>query len=361
MPIPTFNVLRRYAVIGFMACAASWAPLASAQSQPPVVVINSLPIDSPASYQFTGTAQRGPAFQTGTVPTLIREVVFGLDVQTLPTTATLSLYSLDGTTNYPSGAALASISINMLGSGEATTEHTYGIAQLGAIATTTLEAGQRYALILSNASDYAGLTDGDSDPSYVLTYSQGFSAAGVGVINSNDSGATWADQPTTPAFRLTIVPVDPVTPPTATLTCTPTELLAVAGQVSTCTVTLSAPSTTDTPINLTLPATNPGYTTTCTSPLVVPANATQASCTITAVANTTPGAPDVTADLAIAPPTTPDAYTVEGPAAQITIRSNGTVVPPANPTPVPTLGAAALVSLVSVMGLLGLRRTRKSA
>ncbi|ULR90270.1 hypothetical protein [Comamonas sp. B21-038] len=150
-------------------------------------------------------------------------------------------------------------------------------------------------------------------------------------------------------------------PPTATLTCTPTELLAVAGQVSTCTVTLSAPSTTDTPINLTLPATNPGYTTTCTSPLVVPANATQAACTITAVANTTPGAPDVTADLAIAPPTTPDAYTVEGPAAQITIRSNGTVVPPANPTPVPTLGAAALVSLVSVMGLLGLRRTRKSA
>ncbi|WP_312525146.1 hypothetical protein [Comamonas sp.] len=160
---------------------------------------------------------------------------------------------------------------------------------------------------------------------------------------------------------MSVSPVDPVVPPTATLPCNPTELLAVAGQVSTCTVTLSAPSTTDTPINLTLPAANPGFTTTCTSPLVVPANATQAACTITAVANTTPGAPDVTADLAIAPPTTPDAYTVEGPAAQITIRSNGTVVPPANPTPVPTLGAAALVSLVSVMGLLGLRRTRKSA
>ncbi len=362
MPILSFNTLRRYAVIGFIACAASWAPFASAQSQPPVVVMNSLPMDSPAAYQFTGTEQRGPIFQTGPVATLIRELTFGFDVETFNRTATLSLYQLDNTTNFPSGPALASTTIELLGSGEATTEITYNVAQLGTIATTAMQPNQKYALILSNASAYAGLTDGSGSFEFDMTYSEGFSLAGLGSIDSDDAGATWQDEPTIPAFRMSVSPVDPVVPPTATLTCTPTELLAVAGQVSTCTVTLSAPSTTDTPINLTLPAANPGYTTTCTSPLVVPANATQAACTITAVANTTPGAPDVTADLAIAPPTTPDAYTAEGPAAQITIRADDTAVPPVtNPTPVPTLGTVGLVSLVSVMGLLGLRRSRKPA
>ncbi len=361
MPIPSFNVLRRYAAIGFMACAASWAPLASAQPAPtPIVVVDSLPIDESTSYPIFGDDQRGPTFQTGTVPTRIVEAAFGFDTDVNPITATLGLYQLDGTTNLPTGAALASATINIVGTAAVTDVITYDAAQLGAIATTTLQAGQKYALILSNAGNIAGLTDDDNNDN-AYTFAGGFGVAGSGHVESTNGGTSWQTQGGTPAFRLTIVPFPDPVPPTATLTCTPTELLAVAGQVSTCTVTLSAPSTTDTPINLTLPATNPGYTTTCTSPLVVPANATQASCTITAVANTTPGAPDVTADLAIAPPTTPDAYTVEGPAAQITIRSNGTVVPPANPTPVPTLGAAALVSLVSVMGLLGLRRSRKSA
>ncbi len=363
MPILSFNTLRRYAVIGFIACAASWAPMASAQSQPPVVVVNSLPLDEPSSYSFESPEQRGPAFQTGSVQTLIREVVFGFDVA-LPVTATLSLYQLDNTTNFPTGAALASTSISLEGNGDASVVHTYNVAQLGAIATTVLEPATKYALLLSNASGYARLTDGDtvSDQNYALTYSQGFSTVGTGYVDTIDNGTTWDYDPQIPAVRISVTTVDEVVPPTATLTCTPTELLAVAGQVSTCTVTLSAPSATDTPINLTLPATNPGYTTTCTSPLVVPANATQAACTITAVANTTPGAPDVTADLAIAPPTTPDAYTAEGPAAQITIRSEGTVVPPVTtPTPVPTLGTVGLVSLASVMGLLGLRRSRKPA
>lgn len=361
MPIPTFNVLGRYAVIGLLACAASWAPLASAQPTPtPVVAVNSLPIEEANSYPINGTNQRGPTFQTGAVPTRIQEVAFGFDLGDPLQTATLSLYQLDAATNLPTGSALASTSVNIQGTTAVTDVMTYDVAQLGSIATTTLQAGQKYALILSNASDFVGVTNDDTAQN-AYTFGGGFGVAGEGHAESSDNGATWVNQTGTPAFRLTVVPFEEVVPPTATLTCTPTELLAVVGQVSTCTVTLSAPSTTDTPINLTLPATNPGYTTTCTSPLVVPANATQAACTITAVANTTPGAPDVTADLAIAPPTTPDAYTVEGPAAQITIRSNGTVVPPANPTPVPTLGAAALVSLVSIMGLLGLRRTRKSA
>ena len=248
------------------------------------------------------------------------------------------------------------------GSSVVTTVHTYSAADLGAIATTTLLAGQKYALIMSNSSLPLGITNDDlNDNAY--TYAGGFSAVLNGDIRQFSDAQGWGQNDGTLAFSMTVVPyVDPVVPPTATLTCTPTELLAVAGQVSTCTVTLSAPSTTDTPINLTLPAANPGFTTTCTSPLVVPANATQAACTITAVANTTPGAPDVTADLAIAPPTTPDAYTVDGPAAQITIRADDTAVPPVTtPTPVPTLGTIGLVSLASVMGLLGLRRSRKPA
>ncbi|QMV74373.1 hypothetical protein HS961_16875 [Comamonas piscis] len=256
---------------------------------------------------------------------------------------------------------MASTTINLVGNGDASVVHTYNVAQLGAIATTILQPAQKYALILSNASDYARLTDGDvtSDQNYALTYSEGFSMVGSGHIDTLDDGATWLVEPQIPAVQISVSPVD-VVPPSVSLTCTPTELLAVAGQVSTCTVTVSAPSTTDTPINLNLPATNPGYTTTCTSPLVIPANATQASCTITAVANTTPNAPDVIADVSVAPPTTPDAYTVEGDAAQVTIRSDDVVVPPAAPTPVPTLGAVGLVSLVSVMGFIGLRHSRKS-
>lgn len=242
-----------------------------------------------------------------------------------------------------------------------TTVHTYSAADLGAIATTTLLAGQKYGLIMSNSSEPMGITNDDTRENAYI-YAGGFSAVLNGNIGQFSNAQGWDRNDGTLAFSMTVVPFADAVPPTATLTCTPTELLAVAGQVSTCTVTLSAPSTTDTPINLTLPAANPGFTTTCTSPLVVPANATQAACTITAVANTTPGAPDVTAELAIAPPTTPDAYTVDGPAAQITIRADDTAVPPVtNPTPVPTLGTVGLVSLASVMGLLGLRRSRKPA
>jgi len=362
MPATTFNALRRYAVIGLLACAASWAPWVSAQPAPtPVVVMNSLPIDGPASYTVFDEAKRGPAFQTGAEPTRIVELSFGLDLDAIPTTATLSLYRLEDPSNFPTGAALASTTLNMIGGGSAvsTTVHTYSAADLGAIATTTLQAGQKYALIMSNSSAPTGITNDDLTEN-AFTYGGGFSAVLNGNIGQFSNAQGWDQNNGTLAFSMTVVPFAEPVPPTATLVCTPTELLATAGQVATCTVTLSAPSTTDTPINLTLPATNPGFTTTCTSPLVVPANATQATCTITAVANTTPNAPDVIADIAIAPPTTPEAYTVEGAAAQITIRSNA-VVPPGTATPVPTLGTVGLVSLVSVMGLLGLRRSRKAA
>nr|WP_312989154.1 autotransporter outer membrane beta-barrel domain-containing protein [Comamonas koreensis] len=151
--------------------------------------------------------------------------------------------------------------------------------------------------------------------------------------------------------------------PEASVVCTPAELSDTANQVATCTVTLTAAPTADLPINLVLPAANPRYTTTCASPLVVPANATQALCTITAMPNTTAGDGDVSLELAIAPPTTADAYTPAGPAAQVLVKDAGdTTQPPVTgtPTPVPTLGSFGLAALAALMGLLGLRRSRNT-
>nr|WP_312989155.1 IPTL-CTERM sorting domain-containing protein [Comamonas koreensis] len=149
--------------------------------------------------------------------------------------------------------------------------------------------------------------------------------------------------------------------PEASVVCTPAQLSDTANQVATCTVTLSAAPTADLPINLVLPAANPRYTTTCASPIVVAANATQASCTITATPNATAGDGDVSLELAIAPPTTADAYTPVGPAAQVLIQDANAPQPPASPTAVPTLGSWGLAALTALMAWLGLRRSRKSA
>ncbi|MEJ5030353.1 IPTL-CTERM sorting domain-containing protein [Comamonas sp. MYb69] len=150
--------------------------------------------------------------------------------------------------------------------------------------------------------------------------------------------------------------------PEASVVCTPAELSDTANQVATCTVTLTAAPTADLPINLVLPAANPRFTTTCASPLVVAANATQASCTITATPNTTAGDGDVSLELAIAPPTTADAYTPAGPAAQVLIKDAGdtTTQPPATLKQVPTLGSLGLAALAALMGAVGLRRSRKT-
>ncbi|WP_429952096.1 autotransporter outer membrane beta-barrel domain-containing protein [Comamonas sediminis] len=153
--------------------------------------------------------------------------------------------------------------------------------------------------------------------------------------------------------------------PAASVVCSPAELTDAEGQVATCTVSLSTAATADLSINLTVPGANPRYTTTCTSPILVPANAAEASCTITAVANTTADDGDVTAELAIAPPTVADAYTVTGPAAQVVIKDDdrsdggGDNGGGAVPHKVPTMGAAGLMAMASILSLLGLRRVRK--
>ena len=145
--------------------------------------------------------------------------------------------------------------------------------------------------------------------------------------------------------------------PEASVSCTPAELTDTENQVSSCTVSLNAPAALDFSINLNVPAASPRYTTTCTSPMLIAANASHASCTITATPNTTANDGDVLVDLSIAPPTVADAYTVAGPAAQVLIKDAGATR--AAPTPVPSLGALGLVSLASLMAVLGMRRTRK--
>ncbi len=159
--------------------------------------------------------------------------------------------------------------------------------------------------------------------------------------------------------------------PAASVVCDPSELNGADTLVATCKVSLSAAATADLPINLTLPATHPRYTTTCSSPITVPANATEASCTITAVASEGANGADVTAVLAIAPPTVADAYTVTGPAAEVLIKAvegreggggdngDGDNGGGAVPHKVPTMGAAGLMAMASILSLLGLRRVRK--
>jgi len=159
--------------------------------------------------------------------------------------------------------------------------------------------------------------------------------------------------------------------PAASVVCDPSELNGADSQVATCKVSLSAAATADLPINLTLPATHPRYTTTCSSPITVPANATEASCTITAVASEGANGADVTAVLAIAPPTVADAYTITGPAAEVLIKAvegrdggggdngGGDNGGGAVPHKVPTMGAAGLMAMASILSLLGLRRVRK--
>ncbi|WP_394682120.1 autotransporter outer membrane beta-barrel domain-containing protein [uncultured Comamonas sp.] len=159
--------------------------------------------------------------------------------------------------------------------------------------------------------------------------------------------------------------------PAASVVCDPSELNGADTLVATCKVSLSVAATADLPINLTLPATHPRYTTTCSSPITVPANATEASCTITAAASEGANGADVTAVLAIAPPTVADAYTVTGPAAEVVIKAvegreggggdngGGDNGGGAVPHKVPTMGAAGLMAMASILSLLGLRRVRK--
>ncbi|MEJ5149529.1 hypothetical protein [Comamonas sp. MYb396] len=231
MPTIRRHALRHYAAISLLACTASWGPLASAQTPPvPFVAVNSLPIDEPTSYQVEGLQQRGPTFQTGAVPTRIQELTIGFDAG-LPTTLTLSLYLLDTTTEFPTGTALASTTVNVDGTAAVTEVTTYSAAQLGAIATTTLQANQKYALILSNASESTGFTNDDATTN-AYTFQGGFGPIGSGHVGTRDGGATWEMNEGTLAYSMTVIPYEEVIvvePPAAP---TPVPALGAMGLVS---------------------------------------------------------------------------------------------------------------------------------
>lgn len=167
MPRITKHSLRKYAAIGLLACVASWAPVASAQSQPPVVVMDSTTFGFYSSYDFSSTQWRGPAFTTGTVPTRITEITFGLNSSDPATPATLRLFQLDDTTELPVGTAIASASLPIVYVDDSAnlSPNTYTAAQLGTIPSATLLANKKYALILSGpAGINFSLSDNDSPP-----------------------------------------------------------------------------------------------------------------------------------------------------------------------------------------------------
>lgn len=145
--------------------------------------------------------------------------------------------------------------------------------------------------------------------------------------------------------------------PQTSLLCTPSVLANSAGQVSTCTLTLSNSVPQDSSINLNLPAFSAHYTTTCVSPMTVPANTTSASCTVTAVPDTALGEGSVTALLSVAAPTEGGTYVASDSSAQVVVTDDeGAML-----RPVPTLGQWAMILLsLALTGLAaagGLRRS----
>ncbi|MEJ5149530.1 hypothetical protein [Comamonas sp. MYb396] len=234
MPHPTRTAFRRYAALGLLACAASWAPIASAQSQPPVVVMDSTTFDFYSAYDVGDIQWRGPAFTTGTVPTRITEITFGLANGDPATTAQLRLFQLDDSSELPTGAALATATLPIVVPNDPANlnANTYTAAQLGTIPSTTLLAGKKYALILSSPSGgFIALSD-NNGPGNAYTYAGGFSLAASGYVETYDSGTTWLQNAqVTPAMKLTVVPVDDpiVVPPAAP---TPVPGLGAVGLVS---------------------------------------------------------------------------------------------------------------------------------
>lgn len=233
MPAITPTSLRKYTAIGLLACSAFWAPLALAQSQPPVVVMDSTTFDFYSGYEIGQIQWRGPAFTTGSVPTRITEVTFGLSNTNPADQATLRLFQLDDTTELPTGAALASATLPIVNVNDSAnlSPNTYTAAQLGSIPSTTLLANKKYALIFSNPSGrYMALSDNDS-PANAYTYGGGFSVAADGYVQTTDSGTVWTkNDSVTPAMRLTVTPVDEVVIPPASPT--PVPGLGTVGLVS---------------------------------------------------------------------------------------------------------------------------------
>lgn len=222
-----------------------------------------------------------------------------------------------------------------------------------AIALTPPTGGERYT---TDCGDSITVGEGDSSAVCTITATPN-TVPGDGSFTANlalsEPGANAAYKLGDPSAAAVTVNDDDVY--IASLSCTPTTLTDSEGQVSTCTVTLSAPAPANgLPIAITPPTgNNPRYTTTCTSPLMVSAGATTASCTITAVANTVVGDGDAMATLALL---AGEGYTLGDPAsATVTVQDDDKAA--GTPTPIPTLGQWSLMLLgLGIAGLAARRR-----
>ena len=144
--------------------------------------------------------------------------------------------------------------------------------------------------------------------------------------------------------------------PRAAVTCTPAALADSAGQVSTCTVTVTNPPLDDFTIDVGVTS-DPRYTSDCGTLSFVGGNAPSASqsCTITATPNTEPDDGSVTATVTILPSTAGN-YEVDPNAGHFDVR----VYDDDSLHPVPTLSGAFLGLLGLMLAGLGAIRHRRN-
>ncbi len=150
----------------------------------------------------------------------------------------------------------------------------------------------------------------------------------------------------------------PASVPAVSISCTPATLSDSPNQIATCTLTASQPApSTGLLVNLTLPAQSTRHTMNCPNPLPIAAGQTQstAACTLTATPNTVAGDGNIALDIGVAA-AADSSYSIGGTPAQVSIIDDDLSAAPA---PVPTLqqwGVMALSLLLTMMGVVRLRR-----
>lgn len=148
------------------------------------------------------------------------------------------------------------------------------------------------------------------------------------------------------------------TTPVVNVSCTPSSLVDSAGQVATCTISLSAPAPAGgSSISLSPPAGSTRYTSSCSSPVVIAAGATESSCTITATPNTAVGDGSVAALVQLL---AGSGYAL-GPNSQASVQVNDDDLPinASDAKRVPTLGLWGLALMGLLLAAIGALRVRR--
>ncbi|MFN3436908.1 MAG: IPTL-CTERM sorting domain-containing protein [Acidovorax sp.] len=203
----SFAIPMSKAFWGLFIAVAAWHPQ-QAHAQTTVADNLAAPLEV-AALTIDATQWAGFPFQVGATAQRIFEWrARGYNLGA-PGNVTLKLFSLNAVTNLPVGAELASAVVAW----DPTLDNTYSAAALGAIATTTLNANAKYALVFGPAAPgpyYWGFTS-----TVPPTFSSGFAAAGRYLVTT-DSGATWSNNAgSSPILQLQVVAA-PVVAPVAT-------------------------------------------------------------------------------------------------------------------------------------------------